>query len=163
MVGGRLIGKLDLYVRVGLGGAIEHAHGLGLGKELYEQVELVRDGGEVRGAGDVLAGLVVALDKTSRREVGDGGADDGDLVGGAGDGLGGGCRDREDEVITIVHELVGDRLTGGLIVLGVLLIDVVGDAGFVERIDKALVGGVERGVLGELQHAYLAGASPLPL
>ena len=41
MVGGRLLGEPDLDIRVGLGGAKEHAHGLGLGKELYEQVELV--------------------------------------------------------------------------------------------------------------------------
>lgn len=89
--------------------------------------------------------------------VGDGGPHDGDLGGGAGDRLGGRCGDGEDQVVTVVHELARDGLAGGLVVLGVLLVNLGVDARLFDGSHEALVGLVERAVLGELQHADLVG------
>ena len=122
-----------------------------------EQVDLVGHRGEVGGAGDVPAGLVVALHQTARGEVGDGRAHDGDLRGGRGGRLGCGGGDGEDQIHAVAHELARDGLAGGLVVLGVLLVGLIAQAGGVERLDETLVGGIERGVLGELQDADLVG------
>ena len=70
--------------------------------------------------------------------------DGGCLCGGRGDGV--------DQVDVVAHELVGDGLTRGLVVLGILLVDLDLKAAFLDGLDKAVVGGVERGVLGELQN-----------
>ena len=56
-----------------------------------------------------------------------------------------------------VHELARDGLAGGLVVLGVLLVDGDGEAGGVDGLDEALVGGVQGSVLGQLDHADLVG------
>ena len=154
---GRLLGELCLHVGVGLRGAVEDAHVLGVGEELHEQVELVGDGREVRGARDVGGGLVVVPHEAGGSKVGDGGAHDGDVRGGTGHGLRGGRGDGQDEVVAIVHELGGDGLAGGLVVLGVLLVDGVRDAALVQCLHEALVGVVEGVVLRELEHADLVG------
>ena len=122
-----------------------------------EQVDLIDDGVHVGGAGDVAAGGVIVLDQAGGGEVGDGGADDGDVGGGTRHGLGGGGGDREDKVAALVHERARDGLAGGLVVLGVLQIDLRADTGLFHRGDEALVGGIECGVLGELQDADLEG------
>ena len=67
--------------------------------------------------------------------------------------------DGEDEVAAVVHERLRNRLAGGLVVLRVLLLNLVGDTGVIERLHKAGVGGIKSAVLGELQHADLVGGA----
>ena len=148
-----LLGGLDLDVGVGLGGAVEQADLLYVGQDLLHHLELLGDRGEVGGASDVGAGLIVVLDQARGSVVGDGAAHDGDIGGGASGGLRGGRSDGIDQVDAIAHELVGDGLTRGLVVLGVLLIDLDLETALLDGLDKAVVGGVECGVLGELQNA----------
>ena len=69
----------------------------------------------------------------------------GSLRGGRGDGI--------NQVDVVAHELVGDGLTRGLVVLGVLLVDLDLKTALLDGLDKAVVGGIECGVLGELQNA----------
>ena len=61
-----------------------------------------------------------------------------------------GCVHGEDEVVAVVDQLGGDGLAGGLVVLGILLVDGVLEASGVERLDEAGVRCVERLVLGQL-------------
>ena len=102
-------------------------------------------------------GGVVIGDQVGRREIGDGGAHDGDVLGSVGGRLRGGGRDGEDQIVAVAYQLAGDGLARRLVVLGVLLVDGVVDAGIIQGLHKTLVGGVERGVLGKLQHADLIG------
>ena len=148
-----LLGGLDLDVGVGLGGAVEQADLLYVGQDLLHHLELLGDRGEVGGASDVGAGLIVVLDQARGGVVGDGAAHDGDIGGGASGGLRGGRSDGIDQIDAIAHELVGDGLTRGLVVLGVLLINLDLETALLDSLDKAVVGGVECGVLGELQNA----------
>ena len=152
-----VLGSLDLDVGVGLGGAIEQTDLLHVGQDLLHHLELLGHGREVRGAGDVGAGLVVVLDQAGGGKVSDGGAHDGDVGRGAGGSLGGRRGDGKDQVHAVAHELGGDGLAGGLVVLGVLLVDGDGEAGGVDGLDEALVGGVQGSVLGQLDHADLVG------
>ena len=152
-------GELDLHLGVGLGGTVEDAHGLGIGQQLVQQVDLVGDGGEVRRAGDVAAGSVVGVNQAALRIVGDGGTHHGNVGGGAGDRLRGGRGDGKDQVVAVVHELARDGLAGGLVVLRVLLINLGVDARLFDGGHEALVGLVQRAVLGELQHADLVGSA----
>lgn len=69
----------------------------------------------------------------------------------------GGRGDGEDQVDAVAHELGGDGLASGLVVLGVLLVDGDGEAGGVDGLDEALVGGIQGSVLGQLDHADLVG------
>ena len=96
---GGLLGHLHLDVRVALCGAVQDADGLGVGEQLHQQAELVVDWRQVRGAGDVVAGLVVAVHQAGRGEVGDRRPHDGDVGRGARDGLRGGGRDGKDQVV----------------------------------------------------------------
>ena len=148
-----LLGGLDLDIGVGLGGAVEQADFLNVGQDLLHHLELLGDRGEVGGTGDVGAGLIVVLDQAGGGVVGDGAAHDGDIGRGASGGLRGRRGDGIDQVDAIAHELVGDGLTRGLVVLGVLLIDFDLKAALLDGLDKAVVGGVECGVLGKLQNA----------
>ena len=148
-----LLGGLDLDVGVGLGGAVEQTDLLYIGQDLLHHLELLGDRGEVGGTGDVGAGPVVVLDQAGGGVVGDGAAHDGDIGRGAGGGLRGRRGDGVDQVDVVAHKLVGDGLTRGLVVLGVLLVDLDFKAAFLDGLDKAVVGGIECGVLGELQNA----------
>ena len=150
-------GHLDLQLRVRLGGAVKHAHVLGVGQDLLEHVDLVVNRVHVGGAGEVSAGLVVVGDEAGGGVVGDGGAHDGDVARRGGYGLGGRRGDDVDQVVAVARELGGDGGTGALVVVGVLLVDRVLDARLVEGLDEALVGGIEGGVLRELQDADLVG------
>lgn len=58
-----------------------------------------------------------------------------------------------NQVDVVAHKLVGNGLTRGLVVLGVLLVDLDLKAALFDGLDKAVVGGIECGVLGELQNA----------
>ncbi len=71
-----LLGQRDLHAGIGLGGAEQDAHALGFRKKLAQQADLVRDGREVRGAGDVATGLLIGGDQTALGVIGDGGAHD---------------------------------------------------------------------------------------
>ena len=148
-----LLGGLNLDVGVGLGGAVEQADLLNVGQDLLHHLELLGHRGEVGGASDVGAGLVVVLDQAGGGVVGDGAAHDGDVGRGAGGSLRGGRSNGIDQVDAIAHELVGDGLTRGLVVLGILLVDLDLEAALLDGLDKAVVGGIECGVLGELQNA----------
>ena len=148
-----LLGGLDLDVGVGLGGAVEQTDLLDVGQDLLHHLELLGDRGEVGGAGDVGAGLVVVLDQAGGGVVGDGAAHDGDIGRSAGGSLRGGRSDGIDQVDAVAYELVGNGLTRGLVVLGVLLVDLDLKAALLDGLDKAVVGGIECGVLGELQNA----------
>ena len=80
-------------------------------------------------------------------------AHDGDIGRGAGGSLRGGRGDGINQVDVVAHKLVGDGLTRGLVVLGVLLVDLDLKTALLDGLDKAVIGGVECGVLGELQNA----------
>ena len=148
-----LLGGLDLDVGVGLGGAVEQADLLNVGQDLLHHLELLGDRGEVGSARDVGAGLVIVLDQARSGVIGDGAANDGDISGGAGGSLRGGRSDGIDQVDAVAYELVGNGLTRGLVVLGVLLVDLDLETTLLDGLDEAVVGGIERGVLGELQNA----------
>ena len=148
-----LLGGLDLDVGVGLGGAVEQADLFNVGQDLLHHLELLGDWGEVGSARDVGAGLVVVLDQAGGGVVGDGTAHDGDIGRGAGGSLRGGRGDGINQVDVVAHKLVGNGLTRGLVVLGVLLVDLDLKAALLDGLDKAVVGGIECGVLGELQNA----------
>ena len=137
-------------VGVGLGGAVEQADLLYVGQDLLHHLELLGDRGKVGGAGDVGAGPVVVLDQAGGGVVGDGAAHDGDIGRGAGGGLRGRRGDGVDQVDVVAHKLVGDGLTRGLVVLGIFLVDLDLETALLDGLDKAVVGGVECGVFGEL-------------
>ena len=147
--------KIDLQLGIGLGRAVEQADRLRLGNELVQQFDLVGDGIHVGSTGDVAARGVVVLNQPRGGEVGDGSADDRNVGGCTRDRLGGRRGDSEDQVAILIHERARDGLAGRLVVLSILLIDRGIDARRLDRGDKALVGGVEGGVLGELQDADL--------
>ena len=129
----------------------------GVGQDLLQHGDLLVDGVHVGGAGEVAAGGVVVGHQAGGGVVGDGGAHDGDVLGCRGHGLGGGGGYDKDEVVSVAYQLGGDGRAGGLVVLGILLVDLVLDARVVQGGHDAVVGGVEGGVLGELQHADLVG------
>ena len=149
--------QVDLQLGVGLRRAVEQADLLGIRGQAVEQRDLIGDGIHIRRSGDVAAGHIVILDQSGGREVGDGGADHGDIRGGARHGLGRGRADGQDEVAALVHELARDGLAGRLVVLGVLLADGGPDSRLLDGRDEALVRRIERRVLGELQDADLEG------
>lgn len=82
-------------------------------------------------------------------------ADDGDLGRGARHCLGSRGGDGKNKVVAVVHELLRDGLAGRLVVLSIMLVNRVGDARIVERLDESLVCLVERFMLGELQDTDL--------
>ena len=85
---GEALGHLiHLILAVGLGGAVQQAHGLGVGEELLQHGGLAVQGSEVGGAGDIAAGGAgPAVHLQGGGVVGDGGAQDGDVAGGGGGG-----------------------------------------------------------------------------
>ena len=153
------LGGLDLDVGVGLGGAVEQADLFNVGQHLLHHLKLFGDRGEIGGAGDVGAGLVVILYKAGGGVVGDGATHDGDIGSRCRGCLCGGRGDRVNEVDAVAHELRADGLAGRLVVLGVLLVELDVQTAFLEGLDKTFVGGVERAVLGELNHANGVGGA----
>ena len=89
---------LDLIDGVGLAGAIEHTHGLGVGEQLLDHSGLLVQGSQVAGAGDVPARAARPLvDVQGGGIVGDGGANNGNRVRSGGcslQGCGGICQDQ---------------------------------------------------------------------
>lgn len=138
-----------------LGRAVEQAHLGGLGQPLGDHIRLLIQRSQIRGAGDIAAhGAIEIGQAQSNTVLGDGGAQNGDAVGGSLCGLQGGGSVCHDQVNACGNKAVGDGGAGCGIVLGVL--EVKGDilaelCG--QSILKALSGSVQSGVLHQLADA----------
>ena len=161
-LGLRVLGHLlDLYLGVDFAGAVDGADGLGIRAELDQKIDLLVDGVHVAGACDIPAGLLVRGDELCALIVGNGCADDGDILCCIGDGLRRRRCDGADEIQLRAHEALGDVLQVGLICLCVLAIEfdilALFKAAFLEPVHEAFVGRVQRIVLHKLHNAYLVG------
>ena len=152
----RLTGKARLQDGVILGGAVQDAHRLGLRYKLHKQIGLLGDRVHIGCAGNVAAGNLIALHKAGLDKVGDSRGKDGDLRRGLRSRLRGRRGNGKDQIDLIVDKLRSDGRAVRNLTLRVLHINVVlAEARRNQRVDEALTGCVERGVLGELDDADL--------
>ena len=155
--------RVDLVLGVRLGGAVEQAHGLGVGEQLIEHGGLLVQGGQVGGAGDVGAGGAgPVVDAQCRAIVGDGSAQDRDVRRAGLGGLEGSRGVGQDQVHAGGHEAIDDGSAVGGLAGGVLHVKgdgaAVGLDQFRQLVLEALGGGVQRGVLHQLADAHGVGA-----
>ena len=148
---------LCLNLGVRLSGTEEDADGLRIREKLLQKIDLLRDRGQIRGTGDISARSVIGSHEAGLCRIGNCGKHDRNGGRRCGSGLRCRCRDRIDEVIAIIYELLSDGLAGGLLTGGVLLINLVRNAGIIKGLYEAFICLIECGMLYELEYADLIG------
>ena len=151
-----MLGDLfDLIAGVGLSGTEQQSNLLGLGEPLGNHGSLLFQIGQVGGAGDVAAHSAGEVIHVQRHAVsGDGGAQNGDIAGGGGRGGQRGSGVGHDQIHAVRHEAVDDGGAVDGIAGGVLFHDLhLTGQRLVQRVDKALGGGIQRIVLHQLADA----------
>ena len=151
--------RVHLILAVGLGGAVQQAHSLGVGEPGVQHLSLLVQGRQIGGAGDVVAsGAGKAVNAQSHAVLGDGGAQNGNGAGAGGSGLESGGAVGHDQVHALGDKVVGNGGAVGGIAGGVLGVD--GDTvaqQFRQGVLKALGGGVQGLVLDLLDNTHGVG------
>ena len=156
---GVVLHGLDLEFGIDFAGAVDGTDGLGVGIELLQKIDLFLDGAHIAGSGDVALGGFVAGGQVRPHIIGDGGADDGDLLRQAGHGLRCRCGNGVDEIDFVAQEALPDVLQVRLVGLGILPVDgevlSLFEAALFQALDKSLVGRVQCAVFHQLHDAHL--------
>ncbi len=103
---------LGLNLGIGLCRAVKNGHSLGIRDQLLQKIDLLCYRCQIRGTGHIAAGCIVACHQTGFCRICHCGKDDGNLCGGCRSGLCCRCGDGEDQIITVVDELLGNGLAG---------------------------------------------------
>ena len=150
-----LLDLVHLILAVGLSGAVQQADLLGVGHPLHDHISLLVQRSQVRGAGDVAAdGAGEVGQAQSHAVLGDGGTQNGDLVGGRLCSLQSGGGVCHDEVNAGGNEAVGDGGAGSGVTLCVLEVELHVVAELCgQSVLKALCCSVQSGVLHQLADA----------
>ncbi len=156
-------GHLRLNLRVGLCGAVQDGHSLGIRNQLLQKVDLLGYRCEIGSSGYISARCIVCLHEAGFCRIRHSRKHDGDLCGSGGSGLGCRCGNGEDQIIAVIHKLLCDGLASRLLAGSVLLVDLIADACIIQCCHKAFIALIQCRMLYQLQDADLIGRAIISL
>ena len=148
---------LSLHHRIDFTGIINNTDFLDIGLNFLNQLHLLIYRSPVIGAGYVAVRCLLRLHELCIFKIGNSSADNGNLIGSIGHGLGRRCRNSTDELVIAGHITIGNSLQIGLVTLGILLIDfhLILQPRFIQSIHKPFIRLIQCRVLHNLDNAHL--------